>query len=160
MTKRLWRKVATGAAVTALMVVGGLAATASPAAAHTERSAIDAACGTSYNVVSDGRRDVRTAAGALYGYVVLTYSAATGNNCVVTYKHAGSPYHGVSTRTVACLQLQGQGGTNCYGDDFLHWAERIRYAAGVCVRYWGYIYSQPGGGTSAFGIRDAYANCG
>lgn len=159
--RHLWQKVATSVAVATLAIAGSLVATSTPAAAHTERQAINAACGSGYGVVSDGRRAVTTSSGRIYGYVVLTYSSSTGRNCVVTYKHNNSPYHGTSTRTVACLDLQGQGGTNCDGGNFYHWEDRERYAAGTCVAYWGYIYSEPGyNGTQAYGGRSSFGNCG
>lgn len=159
--RHMFRTAATGVAVAVLAIAGSLVATSAPAAAHTERQAINAACGSSYGVVSDGRRAVTTSSGSVYGYVVLTYSTSTGRNCLVTYKHNNSPYHGTRTRTVACLDLQGQGGTNCDGGNFYHWEDRERYAAGVCVRYTGYIYSAPDfSGTQASGGRSYFGNCG
>jgi hypothetical protein len=140
------------------IVAAVLVATAQPASAHGRSEAVTNACGSGYAIASDGVRDVRSSSGAKWGEVVLAYNASTGRNCVVTYKTSGSPYHGTPSRIAAVLVVQGDNTYHKADDSASHWEAVSAGARNTCVQYWGYIYSPSG--SSAFGGRQSWGNCG
>jgi hypothetical protein len=143
---------------TLVAVAAMLVATAQPASAHTRAEAVTNGCGSGYAIASDGVRNVTTSSGAKWGEVILAYNASTGRNCVVTNKTSGSPYHGTPTRIAAVLVVQGDTTYHKADDSASHWEAVSAYAANACVQYWGYIYSPSG--SSAFGGRQSWGNCG
>ncbi|MEU5155872.1 hypothetical protein [Glycomyces sp. NPDC021274] len=143
---------------TLVAVAAMLVATAQPASAHTRAEAVTNGCGSGYAIASDGVRNVNSSSGAKWGEVILAYNASNGRNCVVTNKTSGSPYHGTPTRIAAVLVVQGDTTYHRADDSASHWESISAYAADACVQYWGYIYSPSG--SSAFGGRQSWGNCG
>ncbi|WFE19682.1 hypothetical protein O7621_17305 [Solwaraspora sp. WMMD937] len=161
---RTGRQLLATAGALVLAVTTVVALSAAPASAHSQAEVIQAACGSGYDIVSDGTRTIRTPSGTVYGYVYLTYNASNGNNCVVTRKTA---YHGTPTRTRVQIGVQQSNGTVVYYDDagdYSHYANRTVYAADRCVNYFGWIWNVPtastAAGTLASGGRTQLGNCG
>jgi hypothetical protein len=109
-----------------------------------------------WSVVRDGHRTVTTPSGAKWGDVYLLYSG--GYNCVATIKSA---FVGTPTWTEAWIKLGNGQWIQLDADDYRYYAAGERYAAGVCVAYFGYIYNnRQGTGTPADGGRATPDNCG
>lgn len=123
-----------------------------------------AACGSGYSVVSDGTRSVKTPGGTVYGNVYLLYNNSNGKNCVVTIK---TSFVGTSTWVSAHLAIQGTSGWYTEEGNFKYYAGgppanlTVKFAAGKCVAYYGYIRSGTNNtGTLASGGRLTFGNCG
>ncbi|MFJ8924129.1 hypothetical protein B046DRAFT_00715 [Streptomyces sp. LamerLS-316] len=90
------RRTVTGGALSMTFLGAGLVAAPSASAA----AAYNGACGTGYSVVNSGAVGTR-------GMTYLTYSAATGKNCIVTIRNTP----GTGVYIYAGFQLANQGNT-------------------------------------------------
>ncbi|MFJ8868494.1 spore-associated protein A [Streptomyces sp. NBC_00111] len=90
------RRTVTGGALAMTFLGAGLVAAPSASAA----AAYNGACGSGYSVVNSGAVGTR-------GMTYLTYSAATGKNCIVTIRNTP----GTGVYIYAGFQLAGQGST-------------------------------------------------
>ncbi|MGN9907745.1 hypothetical protein ACTMTJ_09345 [Phytohabitans sp. LJ34] len=147
--RRLTRHVVRIAAL-GLVAVGGLTATASPAAAAYTPEGL---CGSSYYRLSSVA--LKTNSGYVWGTTYVLYSASTRKNCAVTIKSA---HVGVPTKTT--VRLEDQSGELGYDSDSYRWYAGPVYvtAPNECITYGGYVYN--GAGTTyAYGSR-WYVHCG
>ncbi|MFC4560501.1 hypothetical protein ACFO4E_01390 [Nocardiopsis mangrovi] len=158
--KRAFRR----SAVFLSLFAAALALAAPPASAHTVEDAVRAPAGCSwltggYDTLHSS--PVTTSSGAVYGRVYLLWSGTYQQNCVITLKPEGSPFHGTATWTQAELFIQPNGRYYEQGD-YGHYASTRAATAGLCVAYAGTIRSAPGssGGTVATGGRSSWGNCG
>lgn len=132
----------------------------SPAYARTRSSAIYYGCGSGFNVVDDGTRELRN--NGLWGEVILTYNGSTGENCVVVRK---IKFHNEKTHTGAGIKVQGDSaGWRVNSGYFYHWESITRYARGECVQYWGYMTTQESPDEERYATardgRREWGNCG
>ncbi|MCF3961734.1 spore-associated protein A [Streptomyces fuscigenes] len=129
--KRIAAVLAAGASVAGLAVVAAPAASAAPTAAA---ASYNGACGSGYTVVN-------SAAVGTSGTIFLTYSSATGDNCVVTVRNAPGAtinmYAGIAIHNGLIKYDNGQY-TTYAGPVYLS-------AAGKCVDWIGVIGSDSGG---------------
>ncbi|MFD3880359.1 spore-associated protein A [Streptomyces microflavus] len=119
------RKLTTTAGALALILGGGLAMAPTASAAQV---AYNGACGTGYKVI-------RSVPMSTFGTGYLTYSSATGNNCVVIMNGTGTAQY-MSARIVA-----SNGGTvqEDYGYFTSYAGPVYYYAPGQCVDWGGLI---------------------
>jgi hypothetical protein len=143
-------------ASTALLAGGLTALTATPAAAHTTRTAIEEGCGwnrADYVILDTGGNVITNQAGAELGLVHLAWNGRTGQNCVVTEQTAG---HGIAVPMEARLGIQSRSGAIAYRTDsgtYGHYAAVKENTTGQCVNFRGKI----AGGTNG---RSTFGNCG
>ncbi|MBO0918830.1 spore-associated protein A [Streptomyces sp. NBC_01260] len=121
---KIGRKIATTVGALALMVGGGLVMAPSASAAV----AYNGACGSGYNVI-------RSLTMSAFGTGYLTYSSATGKNCVVIMNGTGG-----STYMNAII-VASSGGTveEDYGYFSSYAGPVYYYAPGQCVDWGGLI---------------------
>ncbi|MFI5609044.1 hypothetical protein [Amycolatopsis sp. NPDC051903] len=121
----------------AAIAVVTMALFAPPAQAATNPYTPEGVCGSGYRRVSPDATLALKNGSAVWGYTYLLYSSTTRKNCVVTLKQFEV---GVSTYTVAQLQVQG---SNMVGDAnyYSYYAgPYYAYAPGKCVRIHGVIW--------------------
>ncbi|MFE4514410.1 spore-associated protein A [Kitasatospora sp. NPDC056783] len=85
--RQMGRQVATAVG---LLGISAASIVAIPGTASAQEAAYNGVCGSGYNV--KGWADVYSRGGSLAATVYLTYSAATGYNCVVTIKKHATTY--------------------------------------------------------------------
>lgn len=133
------------------LAVAAVTAVQTPAyAAYTPQSV----CGSSFSTLKS--YDVKTAGGVVYGKVYLTYSSATGENCVTTIK---SRWLGSKTQVSAHLVVQNVSGKTDAGY-FEYYAGPVKLkAADKCVVFDGGMLSADGT-THAWGGTVDWGFCG
>ncbi|MEV6793362.1 spore-associated protein A [Streptomyces sp. NPDC051320] len=125
-----------GASETAAGAAAGTAATRPVSAARTTSvataAAYNGACGSGYRVVNSAQIGTPNSLGTVY----LTYSSATGDNCVVTVRNAPGkavPMVAELSNTSTGKRVLDSGNYTTYaGPVYLH-------AAGYCVNWYGVI---------------------
>jgi hypothetical protein len=148
------RRIARRLAVLAVSATAAMMAVATPAHAATNPYTAAEACGNdwggSWASVSDGHRTI-VKGSTVVGNVYLMYNSAAGTNCVAVIKAVSV---GTKTWVSAELEVQGGGGTLYieYGD-FSYYETAKGYAAGSCVKYFGFMDQSAGG-------RSTWGNCG
>lgn len=149
------RRIARRLAVLAVSVTAAMMAVATPAHAATNPYTAAEACsndwGGSWANVSDGHRTILKGSTTI-GNIYLMYNSAAGTNCVAVIKAVSI---GTKTWMSAELEVQGNGGTAYieYGD-YAYYETARGYAAGSCVKYWGFMFDDYAGG------RGTWGNCG
>ncbi|WP_328535381.1 spore-associated protein A [Streptomyces sp. NBC_00344] len=123
---------ATGTTTATTKTAVTASAPATKAASAAAAAAYNGACGTGYRVVNSAQIGTPKSLGTVY----LTYSAATGKNCVVTVRNAaGSAVHMTAELTITATgeRSRDSGNYTTYaGPVYLH-------AAGYCVNWYGEI---------------------
>ncbi|MFJ5026159.1 spore-associated protein A [Streptomyces goshikiensis] len=124
------------ATVIGIMGISAAFVVAVPGTASAREAAYNGACGSGYNVKD--WEDVYSRNGSLSATIYLTYSSATGKNCVVTIKNGATTYS-----VGAFIERDGapDSWVSDYGNYMKYAGPVYVYARGSCVS-WGGAYEQ------------------
>ncbi|MFD8479955.1 spore-associated protein A [Kitasatospora sp. NPDC059673] len=118
-----------------LSAAAGAALLMVPANAHAAGYTPQSVCGSSYATLDSFNLPGGTST------VYLTYSSATGNNCVATIKNT---YVGTATLTGAFLTIGTSPNWKVDSGNYKYYAATYLYAPGQCVSYGGQDYNSNG----------------